>query len=373
MKVCIRKEQLNIIYMMLLASCFYFSVLPYILRVIGVKVESSYYKLEHYPLESFYLLLLLNISYFIVLAIVFYIVFFKQKGIKQYKIEVNLNYFIILLVILASVFLSFDYLSLMRYEIKEASSLGIETLFLLTLTLISYSTLTTKKKLVLLLNVLLVLYFSFVLFEREVILYALVPFFLRIGLTKKTALRFLVLFGGLALIILNYKMVINMIKDDNFHSYSVSSQKSPLYSLGVDSIHKMSLEMSYIEGDTPDYNHATIYVPYQVLRLFDVTRTTNARLATSYYTSNKTGTGFSFLLEGILNFSYFALLILPIILAVVFRLFFDFFGMISITPFVVFIVKIQRAELWPLLISTLIIPLVCAWVLFKLQQLLRPK
>jgi len=371
--VGIRKEQLNIIYMMLLASCFYFSILPYIIRVIGIKVQSGYYQLEHYPLESFYLLLILNLSYFIVLAVVFYYLFFKQKGMKKAKIEVNLNYSVILLVILASVFFSFDYLSLMRSEIKEASSLGIETLFLLSLTLISYSTFKTTRKLVLLLNVILVLYFSFVLFEREVILYALVPFFLRLGLTKKTVLQFLVLFSLLAIVILNYKVVINMIKDDNYQNYSVSTQKSPLYSLGIDSVHKMSLEMSYIEGDTPNYNHATIYVPYQILRFFDDSRTTNARLATSFYTSNRTGTGFSFLLEGLLNFSYFAPFLLPILLALVFKFSFDLFGVISITPLVVFMVKIQRSELWPLLISTLIIPLVCAFVLFKLQQILRQK
>lgn len=373
MNVCIRREQLNIIYMMLLASCFYFSILPYIIRVIGIKVTSGYYQLEHYPLESFYLLLLLNIIYFIVLSIVFYLLFFKSEGFKEDKPEINLNYFVILLVIFASVFFSFDYLSLMRSEIKEASSLGVETLFLLSLTLISYTTFTTKRKLVLFINVLLVLYFSFVLFEREVILYALVPFLLRLGLTKKTAFRFIILFGSLAVIILNYKAVINMIKDDNFQNYSISPKKSPLYTLGIDSVHKMSLEMSYIEGDIPNYNHATMYVPYQVLRFFDGTRTTNARLATSYYTSNRTGTGFSFLLEGLLNFSYFAPWILPILLAFLFKIFFDYFGVIAITPLVVFIVKIQRSELWPLLISTLIIPLLCAFLLFKLQQLLRAK
>ena len=365
----IRKEQLNIVYLLILASCFYFSVLPYVIRLVGIEVESGYYQLQHYTSDTFILLFLLNSFYFFFTAIGFYYSLFKVKIRNFSERGLQINSLIVYVIVGFAVAISFSYLSLMRNEIKDSSSLGIEVVFLTALTLISYSTYITKKKIVLFVNIILILYFSFVLFEREVILYALVPFLLRMGLNRKGVIKFAVFFSILTLLVLNYKVIINVIKSGDYTHYSSTPSRSPLYSLGVDSVHKMSLEVSYFEGNSPDYNRFTIYVPYQILRFFEPERTTNARLATEFYTSNKTGTGFSFLLEGLLNFSFPAVFLLPVLLAFIFYWISKIFGIMALTPFVVFIVKVQRSELWPLMISTLLLPLICILLIFQAQKL----
>lgn len=365
-----KKEQINIIFIIILASCIYFSVLPYFIKLWGITVRSGYYELTHFSDHTFIALLLHNLIYTFVLLALFYFFLYKNKINIVDLAERKVPSFVIFVIIGASVLLSISYFSLSRTEIKDASNLGVETIFIFALTLISYTTLVTKKRSVLLLNIFLILYFSFILFEREVILYAVVPFLLRSGVNVRKMFKFVAMFIILASLILNYKLIINLLKEGDLSQYSNTESKSILYSLGVDSVHKMSLEASYIEGDVPEYNNATLYVPYQVLRFFEPERTTNARMATTYYTNENTGTGFSFLLEGFLNFSYLAPFILPFILLSIFGVVNRYFGVVAVTPFLVFIVKIQRAELWPLMISTLIIPLLLIAIISYLNRLI---
>jgi|GEM_PF-6475634 len=371
MNTTITKKQLNFIYAIVLASSFYFSILPYLIKNLGINVNSGFYQLTHYSSEVFNIVLILNTLYFLILSFAFYFGVLKYKTYIHYNLANRLgNIFIIAIIIVAIIF-SLENFSLSRNEIKDESSLGIEILYITALTLISYITLTSQKKLVLIFNILLVLYFSLVLFEREVILYGVIPFMLRKGVSLKSSLKFLLIFSFLIALVLNYKVILNVIKTGDPVHYSSQNDKSILYSLGIDSIHKMSLEISYFEGDAPNYNHFTFFVPYQVLRIFDSTRTTNGRLATEYYTNNTTGTGFSLILEGILNFSYAAIFILPIVLVTLYQLFFKYTGLIALTPFIVFIVKVNRAEIWPLLLSTLILPLLFIYILSHIEKILK--
>ncbi len=352
----IESKHKNIIFLFIVLSCFYFNVLPYFIRLIGLNVKSGYYNLINIDGVSLLIVSLLNFILFIFTCLLF---FFEFK--KKYKLNVekyDLFFILYISLVLLSVYISLDFLSLNRNEIKESSNIYRELLVTTTLSILSYRIIISTFKLELFLNAVLVLYFSFVLFEREVLIYAFFPFLMRAGFTIKNSKKFIILMFLLVASFLIYKQLLNFLKTDATVLILNHKQENIAEVLGKDTIHKLSLELSYLNDDAPVYNKFSMFSPYQFFRLLDDEYTTNGRIATDFYTGNKTGTGFSSSLEGFLNFSFLYVLILPLIYTYIYRFVIVYGGCFLLTPFIVFMVKINRADFWPLLLSVIIFPFI---------------
>ncbi len=357
-----KKEQ-NSLLILIMAALFYFSLAPYLIKFYGIDVKSGFYKLNLFSNMSFVSMFTLNLIYSSVTIFLFYFVFYTKKKEDGYFVNFEISFILTSFIIIFGVVYGISNLSLSRALIKEESTLIVEIVYLTCLSITSQKLLVSKSKLVILFYGLLVIYFALILFEREVLLYAIVPLLVRVGWSYKKGLKVFLLFLFLLFSLLNYKALLSSVKFDKNLGGFQPKEQSLLYQLGVDSIHKLSLEVSYIEGEHPKYNSITLLAPYQLIRLVDRGRTTNGQLAKEYYTNNETGPGFSFILEGLINYSYLSVFILPFILLIVYLLSTKYFGVYAVTPFVVFLVKVQRAEFWPVLLATVIFPLFVIYVL----------
>lgn len=366
------KKYKNVVLLFIFLSGFYFNFLPYIIRLNDIYVKSGYYNLENNVNFDLIFLSFLNIIYFFLLCFLFYIFLSSIKKLKKEKNKISfLLYFFL---IITSVYLSYNGFALSRFEIKESSTLLKEIIINTTLTILSFRTITTKYKLEIFINFILVIYFSITVFEREILFYFVVPILLRYGIYSKNLKYIFLTFVFFTTILFGYKNAITLIKND----FIISTNESNKYlnssnlgqTFGKDSIHKLSLELSYLDGNHPDYNNLSMIAPYQFLRIFDSELTTNGRLATRYYTNNKTGTGFSSILEGYLNFSFLFFILLPIIYISIFRLCLKFSYLYMVTPFIIFMIKISRSDFWPLFLSSLILPMLFLCLLFNFSSLI---
>ncbi|MEL0243556.1 MAG: hypothetical protein VW955_03845 [Gammaproteobacteria bacterium] len=189
-----------------------------------------------------------------------------------------------------------------RGDVKDSYGFFELTLVSITLAVASYLILTEKSLKKVFFYVVIMLFLSISFSEREMLLYALIPLFVRFGSKYGKPMVAIMSLGGLLALLLFKVFTIEL--RNNFE-FSESTQERVIWYLrnvANDTLVKYELENSYVNGENPEYKGFTYLGPYQLFRVFDSEHTTNGRIATSFYTNDKMGTGFSALLESLVNF-----------------------------------------------------------------------
>ena len=351
--------------LILISASFYFNVLPYIIRFFNIEVVSSYYTINSFNDNVFILSFVYSLIFFFVSSSLLYVYHLSGGLSKNIEYEVYIPLWVEVSLIVLVFFVTKEYFQLTRDLIKSDSNLAKEILIISTVSICSYHLLLKPSILLGVLRFAFIFYVAMVTFEREFVLFAVLPLIFKVKITPKKV-SLLIAFSIVILsLVISYKSLVNYAKsgvislpNNNF-----------MYSLGVDTVHKMSLELSYVDGkNVPDFNDVSLIAPYQVFRILQNDRTTNSRIATSYYTDGKTGTGFSSWLEGYINYGILGLAIIPLLLILIFHFSTGLLGKLLLIPLLVFSIKLNRSELWPLLISMIILPSIFILFISKLRR-----
>jgi len=275
-------------------------------------------------------------------------------NISSYQNWFNFQYVSFKRILVALIYFCLIYLawsslgnfSLERSEVKEEVTFLSSTFLILTLTTSSYLIMKEKNFLIVLPMSFFILILAFSFSERELLLYAGLPIFIRFSVNYGRSMFFLLgLFGILSILLFK---VVSVEARNNFEFTDNSKERVSWYlrNLANDALVKYELENSYLLGDSPNYKKLTYLAPFQVFRLIDDTHTSNGRIATSYYTNGSMGTGFSALIESWQNFSFLGPFLSPIFLFILLMLTFRFGGTVLLIPLLVFLVKYLRGEFW---------------------------
>lgn len=355
----------------LIAVILYFIFLPSFFSLYGFYPDTIYFS---YPRES-NAIWLYTFTQSSVLSIGLYYLcksalssFFKGQNHNipnENDIDRVFSIFIFILLLVIAVKGLSDF-SLLRSEIKSNSSFFYNIFINLVLVCSSYVLLKSKNIIECISLFFLVIATSVILFEREMLLYALLPIFFRFGARLKLhtliAIGFgmLIFFSAFKLVIRDYKFATN---PRNIEETLQDSIKE----IGSGSSAMYGLQIEYLKGNHPEYKKNSFLMPYQIFKGLDSTHTTNGRLATEFYTDNRMGTGFSLLLESWINFSILGPFIVPIIFYFVFRYSLMIGGSFLIVPLFVFLIKAVRGDFWVALLLYLIFPILF-FIFFKFAK-----
>jgi len=252
---------------------------------------------------------------------------------------------------------SWENFGIAREDIKDSYGFFELTLVSITLSIASYLILTEKSLRRVSLYVVIMLLLSISFFERELLLYALIPLFVRFGSQYGKGMVFIMSFGGLIALLLFKVFTVELRNNFEFSESTQERVSWILRNVANDSLVKYELEHSYVNSENPEYKRFTYLAPYQFFRIFDSELTTNGRIATSHYTNDKMGTGFSALLESWINFGYLGPFLTPFLFFLVVYLSLRFGGAPLLIPLLIFLVKYMRGELWTALMLYLVFPL----------------
>lgn len=198
-------------------------------------------------------------------------------------------------------------------------------------------------------------------FERELILYFAVPIIIRLSDNPRFFV-ILILFSFLSVLFLGgYKFILITSRLNGFSLDLLTNPylwQSILRSFLSDNLHKTGIEVYFFIDQSPNYNYLSYLLPTQVLRVLDPDIISNGNLATEFYTGNNVGTGFSILLESWLNFGVFGVLAVPLILFGAARRILMMKSPVMLIVFIIFSLKLQRSDLWPLFVSIIGAPMV---------------
>jgi len=330
---------------------FYFLLVPSIFHFLGLLEQSKYFgELAKSNTSIFFFIFLSNFILF--LGFAFAIT--KSLDISNNQNWFNFKYVsfkrkLIALVYFCLVYLvwsSLENFSLDRSEVKEEVTFLSSTFLIFTLTASSYLMMKEKNFLIILPMSFFILVLAFSFSERELLLYAGLPIFIRFSVNYGRPMFFLLGLLGMLSILL-FKVVSTEARNNfEFTDNSIERISWYLTNLANDALVKYELENAYLLGDSPQYKKLTYLAPFQIFRLIDETHTSNGRIATSYYTNGFMGTGFSALLESWQNFGYLGPFVSPIFLFILLVFTFRFGGTVLLIPLLVFLVKFLRGELW---------------------------
>ena len=201
------------------------------------------------------------------------------------------------------------------------------------------------------------MFLAVALFEREIILYALIPFAIRIRQFISSKLFAFGIIAGLSGMIA-FKYVVLDFKADTTSGVELMKERSIYTELSRDASSKYGIEIDYFKGSNVHYNKLTYLGPYQFFRLFDDSRKTNGQVATKFYTNDNMGTGFSGILESWLNFGFFGVFIAPILISLILFWTIRAGGPIILLISVVFFTKLLRGEFWVAYILYILFPFI---------------
>lgn len=362
----IQNENRSILFvLMLVFASFYFNVLPYIIKFLDINIVSSYYTLNIITEDTFIVSSLISIAFFIVSSVLLIYYHFSGALVRNLNYSPKIPFLFELIFAVAVILITKDHFSQSRDVIKSGSTLVSEIIIISSISICSYKLLIDKRIIPSLLRFLFIVYIAIVIFEREFFLFAVIPLILRVRVTGKSLIVLSISSVVFMSTILLYKDLVNYSRGKS----PDNSTNGILYKLGVDTIHKLSLEVSYIDGENvPNYKPFSLVSPYQIPRFVEPEHTTNSRLATDYYTGGNTGTGFSSWLEGYINFGMAGIVLVPLIVLLIIHLTTGVLGQSILIPLLIFSIKYNRAELWPLLISTVIFPSLLIYIISKLSM-----
>lgn len=353
----------------ILAPVAYFGVLTPVFIIFGIYPLTVYYDFQTLDQYVLWWVLALNVIYLSV-----FWVFVMRFIPRSSTLSVPAPWVLLGASAAVVLLLNFENWGMARHEVKEMADPVRSLATAVVLTYLGAVVLSVQDRMKLGYSVLILLFVIALSWERESILYLLFPVLLRLG-SKRLGVFPLVLLGAAGFIfILTYKMLITyFISSVGVTVGAFSLDEFWIYasrSFFGDNMHKSAIELFYFAGISPDYLNFSYFLPLQFGRVFDPGFLTNGQLATLYYTGGRTGTGFSAVLEGWLNFGPLGFFVLPFLVVAALRkgcLLHSAFWVIALLTFAV---KLQRSDLWPAVIGHLLGPLLAAGAGFLIAQLL---
>lgn len=352
--VAVKRRTINAILIMVLA---YFKLGLIVSVMAGVDPPTVYYSAADYTLFQKFVVLLINLIY------VFLAAWLLRRFLpKAFVLSVYSNWALIALAILSVLYVNAGNLELSRTEIKENAS-AISTF----VAAISYSYLAAivlcDRNPAKFYSAIAALVFAVILsYEREVILFLFIPLMLRLDRGSAALVKIGAIFLASVLVLTGYKYIASLVRGDVSPTSSSEFWDFVQLSLLRDNMHTGFLELAYFAGRSPDYNNISYFLPVQIERLFNAGALTNGQMASLFYTSGRTGTGFSALLEAWLNFGPFGVLVLPLLVALGMRRVAFAGSAFLFVATTIFVFKLQRSDLWPAIIGYLLAPVVVVMI-----------
>lgn len=342
--------------LILIAAVAYFSLGLIILLLFNFEAPTDYYRDIYIPKFFIWFVFILNFLY-VFLAIIFLIFLLP----KHFCLSVYNNWILLIVAISIYILMNMKNLNLSREELKEASNLATVLLNSVIITYFSAIVMCEHKRVKQLLALCTLIFAIIVSKERELILALLIALFMRVDLAKYGLLGISFLGGVGMAMFASFKYFYGITNKGSQTIIDVFLSPElwnyVFLSLIRDNLHKGFIEINYFLGNAPDYNYFSYFMPLQVERILHVGAQTNGQKASEYYTSGATGTGFSSILEAWLNFGPLGVLVLPLATAVVLRLVIRSGSAFIFIATVVFIVKLQRSDMWPPIIGYLLGPI----------------
>jgi hypothetical protein len=329
---------------------FYFCISPSLLDLSGNMYDSSYFNLN----SSYSVKIFVLTSNLIFAFILFFIIQDQFKKLIRKKDFWQMNDwaislpFKIVLFFFAVYFLinnvaNFD---IERSLIKESFGIKETIIISVLFSLLSFWVLVERNYLLFFGLVFIILTLAVALFEREIILYALIPVALRIRQFVSNKVFLIgILIGLLGMI--SFKYVVLDFKAESTSSVELLKEREVFTELSKDASSKYGIEIDYFKGESSiGYNNLTYLGPYQFFRIFDGSRKTNGQIATKFYTNDYMGTGFSAVLESWLNFGLIGFFIAPFFISLLLLVTIRIGGPIILLASIVFFTKLLRGEFW---------------------------
>ena len=363
--VIVRRKQ---IYFIISAAIIYFGLMFPLFVALGHKPATIYYQQLRLDVLLIFFILGVNIIYLVIFSFAY-----KLHIPREIKLKNENSWILLLFCFTIFIILNFDAYGQDRSYIKgNSNALKV----LLNSAIISYysaTCITTVSKPKFFFSVGVLLGVTFLMQEREIILALFVALILRIRETKLLTIKvamlgvisIIALAGSkyiLAYIRLGQKDLLSIIFDQAFFNYVISS-------LMRDNLHKGYLEFAYFSGWSPDYHFLTYFMPLQLHREIVSGAQTNGQMATDFYTMAETGTGFSIIIEAWQNFGYLGVFVIPLVIVVLLRFVASLGSAFLVVSYLLFVFKLQRAELWPTFIGYLLGPLVVIIIYISIRKL----
>ena len=342
--------------LVLLSALVYFNLGMISLQLLGGDVYSIYYDMSRINAGTVTIVIFINLLY-VLLATLFQ----KLMMPETLRLSVFSSWGLLLLAASVVIYFNAGNFQFERTDIKSNSNIisaiatSISYSYMAALVLCETNRLKFSFALV-------TLVFAITMaFEREVVLYLLVPLVLRLD-SGAVGLFKVGIIGALGMLVLaSYKTIMSFFRSSHGVSIDALGQielwLAVQNSLMRDNLHKGSLELSFFAGGSPDYSRYSYWMPLQIERILVPGAQTNGQLATEYYTNGLTGTGFSALLEAWLNLGALGILVLPLTMALLMRRVSRTGSAFMLLTMCIFLVKLQRSDLWPAFIGILLGPL----------------
>ena len=328
---------------------FFFCISPSLLDLSGNMYEPSYFNIN----AEYSIKIIVLIANSIFAFILFFIVNDQlnklaiEKDFWQKNDWVTSLPFKIFLSIFALYFLidNISNFDIQRALIKDSFGIKETIIQSILFSLLSFWILVERNYLLFFGLLFVVLTLAVSLFEREIILYALIPVAIRIRQFVSNKVFLVGILIGLSGMIA-FKYVVLDFKADSSSSVELMKEREVFTELSKDASSKYGIEIEYFKGSSIEYNNLTYLAPYQFFRIFDESRQSNGQIATKFYTNDYMGTGFSGVLESWLNFGLIGVFIAPFLISLLIFWTVRIGGPIILFTTVIFFTKLLRGEFW---------------------------
>ena len=364
----LKKIKTRFLLLLIILAAIYFNLLMPILVRNDLNVHTIYY--DYTGISAWIISFVICINVLLILNLT---IFLFSLSPKEVTVRVYTHPILVTVVLSFLIYASYSNISLSRMEIKENTNLLTTVVQTGSLTYCAAIVLCETHRFKFWGALLTLLFFTVTSFERELILYWLIPVLIRVDSGRSGTLRVLVLASFGFLFILLYKAFINIIKLEDVNLLIALRELDVWYfvlnALNGDNVHTGSLQLFYFDGTAPTYDRLSFWLPAQIGTLLDSEFLTNGQLATQFYTSNASGTGFSFTLEAWLNFGSLGLFVAPLFLTCLVVLCFRLQSAILVISVIVFAIKLQRSDMWPAIVILLMGPILMQVMITQLNRL----
>ncbi|MEI8608439.1 hypothetical protein P4S70_05020 [Enterovibrio sp. Hal110] len=346
------------------AAIFYFLIYPYIVFILSKGWGGGlYFYTDLQADRDFFRGFLVSLYVFVSYLVSFFILkpFLVGKVNNLFNFNVLINKRIIYFAVVVSVFIYLPWIGVDRATFKSTIGFWHGEILIATAMLCFLLGMrgTNKEKLF---SVLVFLAIVFAVREREYVLFLVA--LLWFSFQKNSSRLMLVVLGVLT--IMFYKSFFNLVTGNATPTFFFDDVYHFLRFSAMDARHNINLMYSYMIEDAPDYSHQSIYFPHWFRNILGESLISNSRMASDYYSSNMTGTGFNHALELWLNFRLFIpvfCFVTTAMLAVVAR-----FGPLLIAPTLTFLVKTARGDFSTLVVVWIVLPVILVSCLYLIDR-----
>ena len=343
---------------------FILAIVPVIYFAIGFYFYIGSATLYFYDIESISNYII-TLTFLLNIVIIFgSLILFSSFNKRFYFDRVHISWLILLLCGSFLIINNIGNLQLSRTDIK-GNVTYVKTFFTsISLAFLALEVLIDKRGSKWYLAITLLVFYAIASFERESLLYFLVPLLLSLKYNLSKLMMLLIIVIGATVVLGNYKYFLSNlalgIEVDYSYHIILENTMSTISSANQD---KTLLELMYFEGEHPDYSVFSYFQPVQLVRLFDSEALSNGGRSTLYYTGGHSGTGFSIMLESWLNLGPLGVFIIPFSMFYCCLLILRKKYLFLLVPYLVFLIKLQRSDFWPTFIIILMPVLIFYFVL----------